>query len=117
MKKNTRKKWLLLLAVLATGTGFARAEDGTRRGDANGDGTVNVTDAVIAINKYHNIAEPTCPVNADANGDDTINVTDAVVIINLYHYGSVDASGTIDGWTEGNEGEELTTHDLEEEGD
>ena len=54
-------------------------------GDANGDGSVNVADAVAVINAYLN--ENTANVNvglADVNHDGIINIADAVAIINLY---------------------------------
>lgn len=102
----------LILFLLLLGAGTARA-DGDRKGDANGDNTIDVTDATIIISKFHNTSEPSCPFNADANGDGVIDVTDATVIINLFHHGSVNGQGTIEGWIEGNEGEELTEHPLE----
>lgn len=115
MSKTISKHLFLLLAIILAGTGqaFADSEDGYLRGDANGDGYVNVTDAAVIISKYHKISNPACPINADVNGDGYINVTDAAVIINMFHYGSVNGNGTIEGWIEGNEGEELTEHPLE----
>ena len=52
-------------------------------GDANGDGSVNVGDAVFLINyvfKSGPAPDPLC--TGDANGDDSINVGDAVYLIN-----------------------------------
>lgn len=110
------KYLFLLLAALIVGTGQVFAADGDRKGDANGDNVVDVTDATIIISKFHNISEPSFPLNADANGDGVIDVTDATIIISLFHYGSIDATGIISGWTEGNSGEELEPVDLVEEG-
>lgn len=54
-------------------------------GDANEDGTLNVTDAVKVINVYLSNDNSTVKVGlADVNRDGVINVTDAVAIINLY---------------------------------
>ena len=53
-------------------------------GDANGDGAVNVSDAVLVVNY---ILGGDCPeivfVNADVNGDGTLNVSDAVGIVSI----------------------------------
>ena len=54
-------------------------------GDANEDGSVDVTDAVAIINAYLN--NDTSGINAslsDVNKDGVIDITDAVAIINLY---------------------------------
>ncbi len=53
-------------------------------GDANGDGVVNVSDAVLVVNY---ILGGDCPEivfeNADVNGDKTLNVSDAVGIVSI----------------------------------
>lgn len=54
-------------------------------GDANEDGSVDVTDAVAVINAY--LTNDTSSINvgvADVNHDGIIDITDAVAIINLY---------------------------------
>ncbi|MBR5395070.1 MAG: hypothetical protein IK144_08320 [Bacteroidaceae bacterium] len=54
-------------------------------GDANEDGSVDVTDAVAVINAY--LTNDTSGINvslADVNKDGVIDITDAVAIINLY---------------------------------
>ena len=54
-------------------------------GDADGDGSVDVTDAVAVINAY--LTNNTSGINvgvADINHDGVIDITDAVGIINLY---------------------------------
>ena len=54
-------------------------------GDANGDGSVDVTDAVAVINAY--LSGDNSAINvgvADVNHDSVIDITDAVAIINLY---------------------------------
>ena len=56
-----------------------------KTGDANEDGSVDVTDAVAVINAY--LTNDTGSINvgaADVNFDGVIDITDAVAIINLY---------------------------------
>ena len=56
-----------------------------RCGDANEDGSVNVSDAVYVINYVFITGSPEPkPVKAcgDANGDASVNVSDAVYVIN-----------------------------------
>lgn len=56
-----------------------------KTGDANEDGSVDVTDAVAVINAY--LTSDTSGINvgvADVNHDGIIDITDAVAIINLY---------------------------------
>ena len=54
-------------------------------GDANGDGSVDVTDAVAVINAYLSGDNSSINVSvADVNRDGMIDITDAVAIINLY---------------------------------
>lgn len=56
-----------------------------KTGDANEDGSVDVTDAVAVINAY--LTNDTSSINvdvADVNHDGVIDITDAVAIINLY---------------------------------
>lgn len=58
-----------------------------KSGDLNGDGIVNVTDAVILINHYLQNTTNELPMGiADTNRDGILNVTDAVGIINIYLY-------------------------------
>ena len=54
------------------------------RGDANGDGDLNVSDAVFLINYVFSPGspEPASQCGGDANNDDLINLSDAVFIIN-----------------------------------
>lgn len=57
-------------------------------GDANGDGNVNVADAVYLINRVFKFGPPPAPnCTGDANGDSTVNVADAVYLINLVFKG------------------------------
>ena len=53
------------------------------RGDANGDGVINVTDIVYLINYLFNETSPPDPLEAgDANCDGKVDVVDIVYLIN-----------------------------------
>jgi len=57
-------------------------------GDANGDGVVNVGDAVYVINYvFKGGAAPPCISEGDANGDGVVNVGDAVYVVNYVFKG------------------------------
>ncbi|MCP4566620.1 MAG: hypothetical protein GY841_03445 [FCB group bacterium] len=52
-------------------------------GDANGDGSINVGDAVFVINYVFKSGPPSAPLcSANTNGDSSVNVGDAVYLIN-----------------------------------
>ncbi len=55
--------------------------DTTKKGDVDGDGTVDVSDAVGIINYFLSGSNDS---NYDVNGDGTVDVSDAVEVINLY---------------------------------
>ena len=55
----------------------------TPTGDANGDGIVNVTDAVYLINVCLGLTTEANTALCDVNSDGVVNVTDAVAIINI----------------------------------
>ena len=53
-------------------------------GDVNGDGVVNITDAIGLVNYI--LGKSTFEVNelaADVNEDGAVNITDAIAIVNL----------------------------------
>lgn len=53
------------------------------RGDANGDGTVNLTDGVYILNYlFTNGPEPACQDAADVNDDGQLNITDGTYVLN-----------------------------------
>ncbi len=53
-------------------------------GDADGSGTVNVTDALMVLRYSMGIiSELPCPENAEMDGNGTINVTDALIILRM----------------------------------
>lgn len=57
----------------------------TKEGDVNGDGVVNVMDAIALIGRYlQNTTEEIDTWVGDVNKDGTINVMDAIEIINRY---------------------------------
>jgi hypothetical protein len=58
-------------------------------GDVNGDGTVNILDAITLGNAF--LAAPSSSnwnANADVNGDNVVNILDAIILANhfLEHY-------------------------------
>ena len=54
-----------------------------RRGDTNGDGRVDIADAVAALNALFGESEIRCPDAADANDDGKINIADPVTVLDL----------------------------------
>ena len=54
-----------------------------QKGDANGDGEVNITDVVAIVNYINNVSSTTFnKFAADANGDGEVNITDVVKVVN-----------------------------------
>ena len=54
-------------------------------GDANGDGTVNVLDALAIVSYFlGSDPGPFCFLNADANGDGVINVQDVIATVSVF---------------------------------
>ena len=59
-----------------------------RRGDANADGILNITDGVFVLNYlFLGGTAPTCQDSADANDDSQLNITDGVFILNYLFLG------------------------------
>ena len=59
-----------------------------RRGDADGDGTINITDGIFLLNHlFLGGAEPPCPDAADANDQGALNITSAVYVLNYLFLG------------------------------
>jgi hypothetical protein len=58
-----------------------------RRGDANSDGAVNITDTVFILNALFNGYDCLCWDAADGNDDGAVNVTDSVFVFNHLFYG------------------------------
>ena len=64
--------------------GYGRLNIGQLNGDVNGDGDVDIADAVCIVN--HVVGKPNTTFNAsaaDVNGDGDIDIADAVRIVNL----------------------------------
>jgi hypothetical protein len=69
------------LVAPSTGTGF-------RRGDADVNGSVNITDSVRILNVlFLGIGVITCDDAADADDNGSVNITDAVRILNVLFLG------------------------------
>lgn len=67
------------------------------RGDANGDGTANITDAVHMIQWiFAGGSPPISLIAGDSNGDGTANITDAVVLIQFIFAGGTPPQGCSD---------------------
>ena len=61
---------------------------GFRRGDADVNGAVNITDAVRVLNVlFLGIGEITCSDAADSDDNGAVNITDAVRILNVLFLG------------------------------
>lgn len=57
-----------------------------QKGDANGDGYINITDYVTIVNKIHDAVSGKFNLfTGDANSDGFINITDAVKVVNFIH--------------------------------
>jgi len=65
-----------------------------RRGDADSNGDVNLTDAVFTLNQlFSGGPRPACPDAADADDSGSVNLTDAIVVLNyLFRQGPVPAA-------------------------
>jgi len=75
LKAGNESKWSAL-ANFTTKT--------TARGDANGDGTVSVTDIAVVVNHILSLGNAQFDAyGADANGDNQITVTDIGVIVDM----------------------------------
>ena len=54
------------------------------RGDCNGDGRVDVSDAACALNRlFADAPEPDCLAALNANGDDGVNIADPLALLNF----------------------------------
>lgn len=60
-------------------------DNGGRKGDVNGDGSVSTADAVLLLNSYvSGSADRISKSSADVNSDGEVNTADAVLIVNQY---------------------------------
>lgn len=94
------KRVLCLAAILSSVGAFVGAagigddESIMRRGDANNDGAVNMSDATTITNYlYQGGPAPPCMNQADVNDDGTVDNSDAVYLLDwLYQGGSAPPS-------------------------
>ena len=114
MNKRINRLLLLLPAMLIAGAVQAQTEAGNvPLGDVNNSGSVTVSDAQAIVAHLH--GDTPTPFNAavaDLDGSGNISVTDVQIVISIIHHGSVNAQGTISGWTEGNTDEEQEEEEL-----
>jgi hypothetical protein len=77
--------------VLAGTAGICRNENeeqGFRRGDADGNGTVNLTDAIRILNVlFLGLGTITCDDAADSDDTGAVDLTDAIRILNVLFLG------------------------------
>jgi hypothetical protein len=61
------------------------------RGNANGDGVINITDGIYILNFLFLGGEtPECLDAADSNNDDIVNITDGIYVLNFLFLGGGD---------------------------
>ena len=71
--------------VQETQTSITVAKENYQKGDVDGDGVVDLADAVLVINHY--VGKPVTTFiekAADVDGDGVVDLADAVLIINYY---------------------------------
>ncbi|UCB52291.1 MAG: dockerin type I repeat-containing protein [Candidatus Zixiibacteriota bacterium] len=74
-------------ATWGIGAGFVHASH-VKRGDATGDGLINVADIVYLVNYlYRGGSEPCPPEAGDATSDCVVNVADIVYLVNYLYRG------------------------------
>ena len=58
------------------------------RGDANADGSINITDGIFVLNfLFLGGPTPTCLEAANPNDDEAVNITDGIYILNFLFLG------------------------------
>ena len=70
---------------------MALSASAAKRGDVNGDLTVNVSDVTALVNKILSIADYH-PDLCDLNGDGTVNVSDVTTLVNIILNGDTGSS-------------------------
>jgi hypothetical protein len=86
------------------------------RGDANSDGSINLTDGVVPLlYLFSGGAAPACLDSADANDTGNIEITDAIIVFSWLFTGGAapqPPSPTSPGYREGDCGEDSTADEL-----
>jgi hypothetical protein len=78
---GTTKTYTVTVALVDAGVLF-------HRGDANADGSINITDGIFVLNfLFLGGPTPTCAEAANPNNDDAINITDGIYILNFLFLG------------------------------
>lgn len=106
-----RKPYIVGLLLMAAGPVHADTNAALVRGDANGDGRVDISDVVALVNHLKGSAaiSLTSRPGADANGDGRIDISDVVTVINMIHNGRIEGGATINNWTyQGGDSQEFT---------
>ena len=96
-----RKPSILGLLLLAAAPVPAGTSAVLVRGDANGDGRVDISDVVALVNHLKGSAaiSLTSRPGADANGDGRIDISDVVTVVNMIHNGKIEGGATINNWS------------------
>ena len=79
MRHYYKYLWLTLLALMMTGMTLQASD--LRRGDLNGDGSVNIADVTTLINGVLNASFDDSDPCADVNDDGSVNIADITVLI------------------------------------
>ena len=86
MRRNYHFFWLPLLVLVSLFPLEAAAD--SQRGDANGDGKVNITDVTFLINNLLSGDNSSGNAAADVNADGILSITDVAVLIDHLLNGS-----------------------------
>lgn len=74
------KKFFTLFAVLSLMAVSSRAQS-LLKGDANGDGEVDISDVVFVVNKI--LSDDSYQTSCDVNGDDVVDISDVINLVNV----------------------------------
>ena len=78
-----KRRWLPVLVGLLLLSGFAGAEESFVRGDADGNGVIELIDPLFVLSYLLGEVVPACPDASDANDSGTINVVDVVYLLHF----------------------------------
>ena len=82
----------VLLGLALSATSFSEAQERVfRRGDANGNGSIDISDAVYVLNFLFNGGQaPACTPIANANGNGGVDISDGIAVLS-YLFGGLDS--------------------------